>query len=299
MKQLNRREALSSLSAAASGLLFSGASAIAAPGEPRRTQLGIVTYAFGIHQKHDWAGRHHGLAPAWALMEEAHQLKTAGIQVDFPDADALVLGHSQELRSRAESYQMYIEASISPPKSAEDVARFDRCVVAAQAAGASLARTVISSGRRYEDLTSVEQFHEADQRGIRSLELAEPVLAKRNFRLAVENHKDHRIGERLSLLKRLGSERIGLCVDVGNSFTLMEDPLDTVRAYAPYAFTSHFKDQAVRENAEGFWYADVPLGAGFLDLPQIIQVLRAAKPDIHLNLELITRDALAVPCLKR
>src|SRR5581483_8037961 len=100
-------------------------------------------------------------------------------------------------------------------------------------------------------------------------------------------------------LKRLGSEFVGICVDVGNSFTLMEDPLEVARAYAPYAFTVHFKDQAVRENQDGFWFADVPLGEGFLDLPALIQTLRSAKPDIHLNLELITRDPLNVPCLKK
>jgi sugar phosphate isomerase/epimerase len=78
----------------------------------------------------------------------------------------------------------------------------------------------------------------------------------------------------------------------------MEDPLEVARAYAPYAFTVHFKDQAVRENPTGFWFADVPLGEGFLDLNGLIKTLNEAKPAIHLNLELITRDALDVPILK-
>jgi sugar phosphate isomerase/epimerase len=85
---------------------------------------------------------------------------------------------------------------------------------------------------------------------------------------------------------------------VGNSFTLLEDPLDTARAFAPWAFTVHFKDQAVRENPEGFWFADVALGQGFLDLPALIKVIREVKPDIHFNLETITRDPLNVPIMR-
>ena len=121
---------------------------------------------------------------------------------------------------------------------------------------------------------------------------------RHRFRLGIENHKDQRIPEKLDTVKRLSSEYIGLCVDVGNSFTLLEDPLEIARAYAPYAFTVHFKDQAVRENPDGFWFADVPLGEGFLDLASIVKVLHDAKPDVHLNLELITRDPLNVPVLK-
>jgi sugar phosphate isomerase/epimerase len=115
--------------------------------------------------------------------------------------------------------------------------------------------------------------------------------------LAVENHKDQRISEKLELLKRLSSEFIGLCVDVGNNFTLMEDPLDTARAFAPWAFTVHFKDHAVREYEEGFLFSDVALGDGFLDLPALVKVLRDARKDVRFNLESITRDPLKVPVL--
>jgi sugar phosphate isomerase/epimerase len=257
--------------------------------------MGIVTYAFGIHQKNQWAGRHQGLSPALALLEEAHQLGSAGIQVEIGAQDA---PQAAELRRRAESYEMYIEASISPPKSADDAARFEENVRTAQGAGATLARTVIMPGRRYEQFKSIEEFRQAEQHGLESLQWAEPVLARRKFRLAIENHKDQRIPEKLATIKRLGSEYIGLCVDVGNSFTLMEDPFEIARAYAPYAFTIHFKDQAVRESPDGFWFADVPLGEGFLNLSAMVKILRDAKPEIHLNLELITRDPLNVRILK-
>jgi sugar phosphate isomerase/epimerase len=295
MKSLNRREALLVLSGAGSALLLGTEVGVSTESAPPRTRMGIVTYALGIHQKNHWSGRHQGLPPALALLEESHELGATGIQVEISGQDA---AQAAELRRKAESYGMYIEASISPPKSREDVERFEQGIQAAQAAGATLARTVILPGRRYEQFKTLEEFHQAEQYGFQSLQWAEPVLARHRFRLAIENHKDQRMAEKLETIKRLGSEYVGLCVDVGNSFTLMEDPLEIARAYAPYAFTVHFKDQAVRENLDGFWFADVPLGEGFLDLTAIVKILRDAKPDIHLNLELITRDPLNVPLLK-
>jgi len=295
MDPMSRREALLTLCTCGAGLLVTEAATNSADRKAPNTAMGIVTYAFGIHQKNDWGGRHKGLTPALALLEESHQLGAAGIQVDLSRTDG---PQAAELRRRAEEYGMCVEAGIRPPQTATDVPRFEEDVQVAQAAGAALARTVIMPGRRYEQFKSLADFKEYEQRGLQSLQWAEPVLARRKFRLAVENHKDQRIREKLETIKQLNSEFIGICVDVGNNFTLLEDPLETVRAFAPWAFTVHFKDQAVRENPEGFWFADVALGEGFLDLPAIVKVLRSAKPDIHFNLETITRDPLDVPIMK-
>ena len=292
---MTRREALVTLSTAGSALLVGATAAAPAENATPRARMGIVTYAFGIHQKNDWGGRHAGLAPALALLEEAHRLGAAGIQVDLTAEDA---SHVSEIRNRTEQYGMYIEVGISPPQSASDVEPFEKKLRLAKETGASLARTVILPGRRYEQFKSLEEFREYEKRGLQALQLAEPILARNRFHLAVENHKDQRLAEKLATIKRLNSEWIGICVDVGNSFTLAEDPLETARAFAPFALTVHFKDQAVRENQDGFWFADVALGEGFLDLLALVKVLREAKPDIHLNLETITRDALNVPVLK-
>ena len=54
---------------------------------------------------------------------------------------------------------------------------------------------------------------------------------------------------------------------------------------------------ALEEYRDGFLLSEVPLGTGILDLPRVIATLRAARPDIRFNLEMITRDPLKVPCL--
>jgi len=152
-------------------------------------------------------------------------------------------------------------------------------------------------GRRYEEFKTIKEFRRAEVAAVRSLELAEPVLARHRFRIAVENHKDHRVAERLRLFEHLGSEWIGACVDVGNNLALLEEPVETVRAFAPWAFTVHLKDHGLRASESGFLLADAALGEGYLDLPGMVRILCEAKPAMRFGLEVITRDALEVPVL--
>jgi hypothetical protein len=48
---------------------------------------------------------------------------------------------------------------------------------------------------------------------------------------------------------------------------------------------------------DGFLLGDIPLGQGSLDLERMVEIIRHAKPNVKFALELITRDALKVPCL--
>ncbi len=80
------------------------------------------------------------------------------------------------------------------------------------------------------------------------------------------------------MLKRLGNDHVGVCLDTGNSIALLEDPMEVVEALAPRAFTTHFKDMGVEEYRDGFLLAEVPLGTGVLDLPRVVRTLRAARP---------------------
>ncbi len=73
--------------------------------------------------------------------------------------------------------------------------------------------------------------------------------------------------------------------------------MDVIEALAPRSFTTHFKDMGLDEYREGFLLAEVPLGSGVLDLPRAVRILRAARPEIRFNIEMITRDPLRVPCL--
>ncbi len=290
---MHRREVLRTLAAGAAAV-----NAIALHGaqdEPPATRLGVVVYCLG-HRTQAWREQQpsRDLSDPLALLEHCHQLGAGGVQLSLGVRDETYTG---SLREKAEQYGMFIEGIVSPPSGPADVERFDAQLATARRAGAGVVRTVIMPGRRYEFFDSAAQFREYAERGRRALELAEPVAAKHRVRLAVENHKDQRVPERIELLRRLSSPWIGACVDVGNSFALLEDPLAVIEAYAPWAVSVHLKDQVVQEYEDGFLFGDAPLGKGFLDLKRMAQTLRQAKPEVRFSLEVITRDPLKVPCL--
>jgi sugar phosphate isomerase/epimerase len=194
---------------------------------------------------------------------------------------------------------MYFEGTVALPKNDADVARFDGELRVAAEAGATVLRTVCMNGRRYETYDAAEQFRQFADQAWKSLRLAEPVAARHKIRLAVENHKDWRVEEMLGWLKKLSSEHVGVCLDTGNSIALLEEPHAVVEAYAPWTFTTHFKDMGVTEYEDGFLLSEVPLGRGYLDLPRVVATVRKAHPEARLNLEMITRDPLRIPCLTK
>jgi sugar phosphate isomerase/epimerase len=268
---------------------------ILAADSPARTDLGLVIYCCGLRQKAEsQRDPKRDLFEPFRFLEHCHRLGAGGVQVPLGIRDA---EYAKKLRNQADQWEMFIEGIASPPRDSADVARFDAEMRSAAMVGARCVRIVILPGRRYEFFDSAEQFRQYDQQARKSVELAAPIAERHRVRLAIENHKDHRIGERIELLKRMSSHWVGACVDVGNSLALLEDPMEVVEAYAPWACSVHLKDHAVRESAEGFLLADVPLGQGFLDLRMMMSILRKRRPEIRFTLELITRDPLNVPCL--
>lgn len=231
---------------------------------------------------------------ALTFLEYAHSLGAGGVQVAIGARDG---DYTKRLRSRTESLGVYVEGQASLPRDENDVARFEAEARAAKDSGATVMRTAMLSGRRYETFDSAEAFKRFATQSWKSLTLAEPVLKKHKLRLAIENHKDWLVEELLGQLRGISSEHIGVCVDVGNSIALLEDPMEVVEAFAPFAVSTHIKDMAVSECAEGFLLSEVSLGDGFLDLRAMIATLRRASPQVGFNLEMITRDPLTVPCL--
>lgn len=259
------------------------------------SRMGVVVHSYG-NRWNSKAGSqtYPGFTSALDLLDHCHQIGAGGIQVVIKDWTD---DFARSVRTRSETYAMYVEGSIGLPKKAEEVAAFDREIGRAKAAGMNVVRTVCSGGRRYEILHSADAFAELRKNALTSLQLAEPVLRKHKIKLAVENHKDWRAPELVALLKQLDSEWIGATLDFGNNIALVEDPMDVVQTLAPYTFSTHVKDMAVEEYANGFLLSEVPLGKGMLDIPKMVAICRQKNPAVTFNLEMITRDPLEIPCL--
>lgn len=262
----------------------------------RRSGMGLVIYDRSLRRK--WTSQQQpnvDLFEPLTFLKHCHELGAGGMQSAL---GVLSAAEIQRLREYADQHHLFIEAILKPPQDEADLERFEAEIKTARDVGALAARTTIIPGRRYEQFQSLDEFREFERRGRAMLQRAAPVVERHRVPLAVENHKDQRIDERIALLEHLGSEYIGACLDTGNSFALLDGAYEPIAALAPFAFSVHLKDQALRQYESGFLLGDIPLGQGSFDLKQMVEIIKRAKPKIHFVLELITRDPLKVPCLE-
>lgn len=291
---INRRSALAGLAVSGAGVV-SAVKAATAVGKSPLTAMGVVIFDCGIRRR--WLMKQNpdfNLFEPTTFLEHCQSLGAGGIQASLGTMSSQA---AAKLRERAHELGMYIEAIVKPPQEKSDLARFESEVRTAREVGVLAARTVIIPGRRYERFKTFAEFQEFEKRGQKMVELAVPIVEKHKVPLAVENHKDQRIEDRVSLLEHTSSQYVGACVDTGNSFALLDDLYGAIEALAPFAFSVHLKDQSLSEYDDGLLLGDVPLGAGSFDLKRIVAILRAKKPEVRFSLEVITRDALKVPCL--
>ena len=235
--------------------------------------------------------------PAEAFVELVHSFGGSGCQIDLAQLGAAEGAELRGVRAALERHGLFVELSV-PARSLEDPDAFARCASVARALGAARLRVALLSGRRYEDFHRMEDWRSFVERWRRALPRAATWLEREDLQAGIENHKDYLGPELAETLRSVGSAHLGACVDFGNNLALLEDPLATIEALAPYAVTTHLKDMAVRPCEGGFELSEVPLGQGILPIARIVETLQRARPDVHFLLEMITRDPLRVPYLE-
>lgn len=266
-----------------------GTASVASAEPAARVGMGVLLYSYGIRARQE-----KGFAEPASFAAFCRERGAAGVQVPLGTRDET---SAKKLRDRLDELGLYLEGIVRPPTDEKDAHRFEAEIRAAGSCGAGIVRTVLSPGRRYEVFSSAGEYPRFTARAEKTLAIAEPILKKHKVKLAVENHKDYRAEELAALMKRFSSEYIGVCLDTGNNIALLDEPAATARVLAPWTFTVHLKDMCAEESKDGFQLAEVPLGQGRLDLKSIIGVVRKANPAVRFNLEMITRDPLAIPCL--
>ena len=280
---VNRRRFLRSLAPLGAAARWAAAGELVPGGAPR-TAMGIGEFSFSRSPHRD--------SPS-AFLEYSNSLGASGVQMGL---ESLTDDDLERLRRRAEELEMAVEVDLELPKP-DDSGEFERAVARAKRAGAVCLRSACLGGRRYETFQSLEEWKRFVAESREKIRRALPILEKNEIPLGLENHKDWTADELAALMKEFGNHLLGVCLDTGNNLALLDGPMEVIQALAPFAVTTHFKDMAVEESSDGFLLSEVPLGEGILDLRAIVKTLRDARPKVKINLEMITRDPLNIPCL--
>ena len=235
--------------------------------------------------------------PAEAFIDLCRSYGADGCQLDVSQLASTEPAYLDGVRRRLGEARLFVELSASGKAALEDDQRFSDLAAVARRLGAMRMRVAILHGRRYEDFKTMASWREFADHWRQTLPRRKRVLDKERLPVGIENHKDWTADELVELVRSVDSPHLGACVDFGNNLALLEDPLETATKLAPFAVTTHLKDMAVRPYERGFELSEVPLGTGICPLARMIEVLTAARPDVPLSLEMITRDPLKVPFL--
>lgn len=111
------------------------------------------------------------------------------------------------------------------------------------------------------------------------------VCAEYNVKIAFENHEFETSQDVLDVIRSVDSEYVGAHVDTGNSMMVWENPLEAVRAMAPYAVSTHFKDHMVIQVNGQPMIVGVPLGKGGIDCAECFRILAEQSPLERINIE--------------
>jgi 3-oxoisoapionate decarboxylase len=266
------------------------------PESLRSIPMGVVVHSYGIrYGSKVESAKYPGFVTALDFMKHCHSIGAGGIQTTV---GGWAEDFAKKVRDEREKLGMYLEGSIAMPKNQEDVPRFEKEVLVAKEAGATVLRTVCLSGRRYENFKTEAEWTTFKENSLRSIQLAEPIVRKHQVRLAVENHKDWKAVELAQIIQNLSSEWVGVTLDFGNNVSLLEDPMEVIRTLAPFAFSTHVKDMGVKAYEKGFLLSEVELGTGIVDLKEAVTLCQKYNPKVTFSLEMITRDPLQIPCLE-
>jgi sugar phosphate isomerase/epimerase len=225
--------------------------------------LGLSSYTFG------WAIGVHGHEPAEPadecdLLEEvrAHGLRVLQIGDNLPletfNADRLAA-----LRERAHAARVELEVG-ARGLTAE---RLDVYAGIARKAGAKLIRFVIDD--------STWGYHPNIETVISVLR--ENVATLKGLLLGIENHDRFTAAEFRRLIDSVGAENVGICLDTANSIGAGEGLETVVAALAPVTFNLHIKDFQVKRlpHMMGFTVTGCPAGTGLVNVPRLLEELRA------------------------
>lgn len=292
-RRMDRRTAVAKLASTATFLGLAPSLPALSHAASRGKRLGIVIHSYAFRgSRNQKSKKYPPFKDAAELLEHVSSYGAGGVQTR---TSGWYKSLTRQIRNTCDKLGLFIEGTVSAPRTENDLDRFENEIAMAKEAGVKVFRTAMG-GRRYEDFHTRHEWLELKDRSWKRIRLAEPIVKKHKVQLAVENHKDWEADDLIEFMEGIGSEFLGVTIDTGNSISLLEHPDETVRRLAKYAATTHIKDMGVLEYEDGFLLSEVPVGQGFLSMDSIFDTLEKHNPKIQFCLEMITRNPLKVPC---
>ena len=239
-------------------------------------KLGIGSYACY------WGTGVPGYPPATPLT--AHDLidKAAELGVRLAQVDDNLLLHtlpSRDVTALASHAQdRAIELEIGTRGTQPELLR--QYLMLASSVGSPLVRTVLDTGSHHVDPDEV----------VSALKTIMPAYEDAGVSLVIENHDRVSARTLAQIIERVGSDRVGVCLDTVNSFGALEGPEAVVETLAPLCMNLHVKDFRIRrvDHLMGFVLEGTPAGQGMLDIPWLLASVRQYQHDPNVILELWT-----------
>ena len=236
-------------------------------------KLGIGTYSYM------WAIGFEGARPrrpltAVGLLEKARQLGVHLVQVG-PNLPLDDMGHADLDAFVGQAREWGIELELGTR--GIETEHLTRQVQSARRIGATLLRTIPEVDGGTPARAAIPAY----------LNAIRPLLEGQGIRLGLENGKI--AAEELRwVLDAVGSPQVGVVLDTANSLAVGEGWRQVARTLAPYTNCLHVKDFAVERcwHMMGFTVEGRPAGKGQLDVPWLLDTLRAAGARFNVVLEL-------------
>lgn len=221
--------------------------------------IGLGTYAFF------W--QHSDQVPEpLSLVGAFEATKALGVDLfqicDYAPLEAMTAAEIADAASAARDLGLTIELGtkgIEPDR----LARF---LQLAEVFDARVVRSMLYSPETRPTLAEAEEW----------LRAALPRFEASGVDLALETYEQIATEELVGLIERIGSERLGVCLDPANVVARLERPRDCVEATASHVKNIHVKDFAFARQAGwvGFTYGGAPMGAGLHDYPHLLDTVR-------------------------
>jgi len=229
---------------------------------------------------------------AWAVAHGADGVAFSGLTPEWQSVtDAAALA---DLRAYAEDHALYLEwgGASHIPRDMTTWARRDLVETnrhAAREAAALGTRVVRScSGGLMRWNAASPPTEELLRDTAVALCAQASMLRDHGVVLAIETHFEFTSFELVRLMEMCEADPgdwLGICLDTMNLLTMAEHPVWASARLRPWVVSTHIKDGGVLSSREGLTTFPVPIGAGVIDLREIIRMLDTLPWPVHLSVE--------------